>query len=431
MARLIGVNRPFAQGKWLQLKGAVLLTAASAGFLLPPGLDMSIMPPFRDAVISIERNGIGRVSALGLGNPDVIPLWFGETDLPTPPFIRDAAKQALDDERTFYTFSRGIPQLRTAIQSWTKRHYGVQLDEERISVPGSSMMCVNIALQLCLNAGDNAVIVSPIWPNIFNVVRQMGAEPRMVRLDPPGASPAWRLDLEKVYSACDQKTRAIFVCSPGNPTGWMISRPEQQALLEFARARDICIISDEVYGPLVYDRPHESFAAIANNDDPVFTINGFSKAWAMTGWRAGWLVHPKSVGNWVAELANIDNTGVATFVQWACLAALSAGPGDAFIHKMVARCRAGRDIVGEVVSRNQRLSWAKPDGAFYGFLSIDGVSDSLTFASNLVKRHGVGVAPGQAFGLGDPRNEAFIRICFAQDPKLLSRALDRIVAAIG
>jgi aspartate aminotransferase len=392
---------------------------------------MTLMPPFRDAVISIERNGIGRVSALGLGQPGVIPLWFGESDLPTPAFIRDAAKQALDEGKTFYTFSRGIPPLRAAIQDWTARHYGVRLDEERISVPGSSMMCVNIALQLCLNAGDNAVIVAPIWPNIFNAVRQMGGEPRLVRLDPPGAGAAWRLDLERLFAACDARTRAIFVCSPGNPTGWMISRAEQEAILEFARARGICIISDEVYGPLVYDRPHASFAALAGDEDAVFTINGFSKAWAMTGWRAGWLVHPKRVGNWVAELANIDNTGVATFVQWACLAALSPGPGDGFIEEMVARCRAGRDTVARIVEASPRLRWAKPDGAFYGFLAVDGVTDSLAFASDLVQRHRVGVAPGMAFGLGDPANEGFIRICFAQDRRLLEEALGRIAAALS
>lgn len=391
---------------------------------------MPIMPPFRDAVIGIERNGIGRVSALGLGEKDVIPLWFGESDIPTPAFIRDAAKTALDQGKTFYTFSRGIPELRAAIQAWTRRHYGVDLDDDRVSVPGSSMMCVNIALQLCLNAGDNAVIVSPIWPNIFNAVRQMGAEPRMIRLDPPKNGPNWTLNLDRLFAACDSRTKAMFICSPGNPTGWMISRTEQSAILDFARARGICIISDEVYGPLVYDRPHESFAALCDDEDAVFTINGFSKAWAMTGWRAGWLVHPKRVANWVAELANIDNTGVATFVQWAGIAALSEGPGDSFIGEMVARCRAGRDIAGKFIDAHPRLSWARPEGAFYGFIQVKGVDDSLAFASDLVKRHRVGVAPGMAFGLGDPANENFIRICFAQDPKLLEDAMGRVAAAL-
>lgn len=391
---------------------------------------MPLMPPFRDAVISIERNGIGRVSALGLGNKDVIPLWFGESDLPTPPFIRDAAKRALDEGKTFYTYSRGIPELREAIAVWTERHYGVRLDVERISAPGSSMMCVNIALQLCLNAGDNAVIVAPIWPNIFNVVRQMGAEPRLVRLDPPAERDVWSLNLERLFATCDARTRAIFVCSPGNPTGWMISQAEQSALLDFARSRGICIISDEVYGPLVYDRPHASFASICTDEDPVFIINGFSKAWAMTGWRAGWLVHPKRVGAWVAELANIDNTGIATFVQWAAVAALSDGPGDAFIRDMVARCRRGRDLAGRFIDQNNRMRWAKPEGAFYGFIAVDGVTDSLSFASDLVTRHRVGVAPGSAFGLGDPENEAFIRICFAQDADLLEQAMGRIAGAL-
>jgi aspartate aminotransferase len=151
----------------------------------------------------------------------------------------------------------------------------------------------------------------------------------------------------------------------------------------------------------------------------------------MTGWRAGWLVHPTRVANWVAELANIDNTGVATFVQWAALAALSAGPGDAFIRDMGARCRNGRDIVERFVAKSNRLSWAKPEGAFYGFLKVDGVTDSLAFASDLVTRHRVGVAPGMAFGLADLRNDGYVRICFAQDPNRLETALGRIAAALN
>jgi aspartate/methionine/tyrosine aminotransferase len=379
-------------------------------------------------VIAIERNGIGRVSMLGLGDPDVIPLWFGESDLPTPGFIREAAKQALDEGRTFYTFSRGIPELRRQIQAWTARHFDVQLNEERISVPGSSMMCVNIALQLTTGAGDNVVVVAPIWPNIFNVVRQMGAEPRLVRLEPPAGEGPWRLDLDQLFDACDGRTRAIFVCSPGNPTGWMISRAEQEAILAFARARGIAIISDEVYGPLVFDKRHETFAALANDADALFVINGFSKAWAMTGWRAGWMVHPVQVSPWIAELANIGNTGVATFAQWGAVAALR--DGDPFIGHMAARCRAGRDIVAEHVRRSQRLSWAKPEGAFYGFLHVAGVGDSLAFATELLQTHKVGVAPGMAFGLADPRNESYIRICFAQDPGRLHDAMERIAGAL-
>jgi aspartate aminotransferase len=389
---------------------------------------MPILPPFRDAVLSIERNGIGRVSMLGLGDPDVIPLWFGESDLPTPAFIRDAAKRALDDGRTFYTFSRGLPELRREIQSWTKRHFGADLHEERISVPGSSMMCVNIALQLTVNAGDNAIVVAPIWPNIFNVVRQMGAEPRLVRLNPPQGDGAWSLDMDQLFATCDERTRAIFVCSPGNPTGWMISRAEQEQILAFARKRGIAIISDEVYGPLVFDRPHESFASLATDEDPVFVINGFSKAWAMTGWRAGWMLHPTKLGPWIAELANIGNTGVATFAQWGAIAALR--DGDPFIGHMTARCRTGRDIVADHVRRSQRLSWAKPEGAFYGFLKVAGIDDSLVFATDLLQKHKVGVAPGMAFGLSDPRNESYIRICFAQDQSRLHDAMERITGAL-
>ncbi len=386
------------------------------------------MAPFRDTVLQIERNGIGAVSSLAFGNPDVIPLWFGEGDLPTPTFIRDAAKAALDEGRTFYVQSRGIPQLREAVRGFFARHNAVNLDVERISIPGSAMMAVNVALQLTLSAGDNALILGPIWPNIYNAVRVIGAEARVFRLTPPAGTARWTLDMDGFLDQCDARTRAIFVCSPGNPTGWVMSAEEQLILLKFARERNIAIISDEVYGPLTYGEPAPSFVQIAQDHDPVFVIHSLSKAWAMTGWRVGFLVHPTQLGLWIGELTNIDNTGATSFAQFG--AAVALNDGDAFNAQLRAICAKGRDIVAHFVEAQPRVRWAKPDGAFYGFLEIEGVHDSLHFASDLALRHGVGVAPGSAFGLNDPRNEGFIRICFAQDAGRLSVALDRLGHAL-
>jgi aspartate/methionine/tyrosine aminotransferase len=385
--------------------------------------------PLRPEILGLRPNGIGAVSSSALGDPDVIPLWFGESDLPTPAFIRDAAKRALDEGKTFYTYVRGLPALRDGIARWASRQSGRTIDRERVTSAGSAMLSINIVLQCLLRPGDNVVIVSPMWPNIFQAVLGMGGEPRFVRLDGGAQGEPWRLDLQRLFDRVDSRTKALFIASPSNPTGWIMSLAEQKAVLEFARARGVAIISDEVYTPLVYDTPAPSFAALAEDDDNVFVINGFSKAWAMTGWRIGWVLHPIHLGPQMHELAAYNNSGSTTFAQYGALEAITNG--DEFLASMVERCREGREIIGKFIAGQNRMSWSKPPGAFYGFISVDGMTDSIGFAKRLVSEAKVGVAPGIAFGLPDDReNDRFIRICFAQPPARLSEAMDRIAARI-
>ncbi len=393
------------------------------------------MSPYRRQILDLEPNGIAQVASLALGDPDLIPLWFGETDLVTPAFIRDAAKAALDGGKTFYVSGRGIMALREAITGFHKRTTGADIAIERITVPGAAMLAVVTALQCVVETGDNVAIVAPIWPNIFQAAQIAGADIRLVYLDGDwkAAGGHWHLDLDKLFAACDARTKAIFVASPGNPTGWMLTREEQRAILDFARRRGIAIISDEVYGTLVFDgtRHAPSFLEIAHPDDAVFVVNGFSKPWAMTGWRIGWLTHPAMLDQQMNVISVANNTGATTFAQYGAMAALSP-EGDAFRGQMLTRCREGREIVQRFVDGQNRIRWMKPDGAFYGFFHIDGMKDSLAFAQDLVRRARVGVAPGSAFGVcRDPRNESFIRICFAQDPNLLCEGLARIGRAVA
>ena len=385
----------------------------------------------RPAIRSLGPSGITQVTALGLGDPDVLPLWFGETDLVTPPFIREAAIQALEDGRTFYTNARGILPLREAIRDFHRRTVGAEIGLERITVPGGAMLAVVTALQMVCEAGDNVVIVSPIWPNIFQASRVVGAEPRLVRLDEDWTAGRWHLDLDKLFDTCDDRTKAMFLASPGNPTGWTLGCAEQKSILEFCRARGIAILADEVYGTLVYDGAAHapSFLSIADDEDAVFAINSFSKPWAMTGWRIGWLVHPKSVEPAAAAMAQCNNTGSTHFVQYGALAALSP-QGDAFRGELLERCRQGRDVVQDWIGRQNRVRWLKPDGAFYGFLHVDGLKDSLRFCQEMVKNDKVGVSPGWAFSLGDARDDSYLRICFAQDSARLAEALQRLDRAI-
>jgi aspartate/methionine/tyrosine aminotransferase len=387
--------------------------------------------PIRPVIRDLEPSGITKVTALGLGAPDVLPLWFGETDIVTPPFIRDAAVRALEDGKTFYTNARGILPLREALRDFHKRTSGADIAVERITIPGAAMLAVTTALQMCCETGDNIVIVSPIWPNIFQAAKVVGAEPRLVRLDEDWDSGKWTLDLDKLFDACDGRTKAMFLASPGNPTGWMMTAQQQKTILDFCRKNGIAIIADEVYGTLIYDgaKHAPSFLTIADENDAVFGINSFSKPWAMTGWRIGWLVHPKRVEGAAAAMAQCNNTGATHFLQYGALAALSP-EGDAFRGTVVERCRKGRDVVDAFIKRQNRVRWMRPDGAFYGFLHVDGLKDSLGFCQRMVVDDKVGIAPGWAFSQGDPRDDSYVRICFAQDAARLEAALGRLEGAI-
>jgi aspartate/methionine/tyrosine aminotransferase len=396
---------------------------------------MTAPSPIRPIIRHLFPNGIADVAKTALGDPDMIALWFGETDLVTPQFIRDAAKKALDDGKTFYTFARGIVPLREAIRDFHRRVLNVDIDLERITIPGAAMMAVTCALQSVVNTGDNVVCVSPVWPNIFQSAQICGAEIRFHRLDEDWRSdtPHWRLDMDKLFAACDARTKAIFIASPGNPTGWIMQPDEQRAVLEFARRHGIAIISDEVYGTLVYDGSGHapSFLQIAEPDDAVFVINSFSKPWAMTGWRIGWLVHPLSLADAAGTLSMSNNTGATVFAQWGALAALSP-EGDKFRESLLERCRNGREITQRFIDTQNRIRWMRPEGAFYGFLQIEGMKDSFAFASKLVEEARVGTAPGSAFAPpDDKRSDEYLRICFAQDSKLLERGLERLGKAVA
>ena len=388
----------------------------------PPGLGASLSGPI---AVDLAETGIAEVSMSVFGDPDVVPLWFGEGDLVTPDFVRDAAAKGLQSGETFYTWQRGLPELRAALAAYASRLYGIDCSVDRISVTTGGMQAILLSCQLLLDPGDNIVIVSPIWPNITSAARLMRGEPRYVALDRQRDG-SFRLDLQKVFDAVDDRSRAIFVNSPGNPTGWTMTSDEQRSILEFAKKRGLWVMADEVYARLIYSRPvAPSFLKHAGPDDPLIVLNSFSKPWAMTGWRIGWLTHPPALGDQVAKLVQINTSGVPAFLQRGAIAALEKG--DAFIEQMVERCRAGREQVFQRLSANPRVVIARPEAAFYNFFSIDGVSDTMDFCKKLAKQYKVGLAPGEAFAAGGQGN---IRLCFAAGADVLSRGLDRIEAAI-
>jgi aspartate/methionine/tyrosine aminotransferase len=375
----------------------------------------------RRVIHDLPPSKIGEVAYTAFGDDSVIPLWFGEGDLVTPSFICEAATASLARGETFYTWKRGIPPLREAIATYLSRLHGTAIGSDRVFVTSSGMNAIMLAVQTLVDPGDNFVIVGPVWPNIVTSVEALGGEARMVSLQPTPEG-AWRLDLDRALAACDGRTRALFVNSPSNPTGWMMSRAEGEAILDFARRRGIWIIADDVYERIVYDESvAPSFLSIAAPEDRVLSINSFSKAWAMTGWRLGWMVAPAQWNPILDKLIEINTSGAPAFLQHGAAAAIR--DGEAFVASFVERCRTGREIVLQGLSRYARVRLARPAGAFYAFLAVDGVSDTLAFAKEVVQRCKVGLAPGIAFG---PAGEGYLRLCFASAPARLEEAIGRL-----
>ncbi len=371
---------------------------------------------------TLEQNGITAVALPRIADPSVIPLWFGEGDVVTPEFIREAAKRALDDGRTFYDHPAGRADLREAIRAYLDRLYGIDLAAGRIVVPGSTMLGIFMAARMALGAGGHGLIVCPAWPNVDRSFRMTGGRFDFVRqrLEPGGG---WRLDLDDVYAAVRPDTTTIFLNSPCNPTGWIMSSEEQARLLDFCRERGIVIIADEVYHRNVFEgEAAPSFLTVAAPDDPVVVVNGFSKAYAMTGWRLGWMVVPAGYEEQMSAYSECCNTGAPNFIQSAGIAALAGGNG--FVREMREHYRAGRRSVMEILAPHPRIELSEPVGAFYAFPRVRGLRDSLGFAQGLLGEEDVGVAPGYTFG---PGSEDHFRVCFAQSKERLETALHRIV----
>lgn len=375
----------------------------------------------RPVIEALEQNGITKVAFARLGDPAVIPLWFGEGDTVTPAFIRDAAKAALDAGQTFYTHTRGIPNLRDAIKSYLDGLYGLDIDPDRITVPGSAMMGVTIAAQTAVTTGDHALIVSPHWPNIEITYRVAGAQTDAVRQRETDAG--WQLEVSEIIHAVRPETRSIYINSPCNPTGWVMGRDAQSELLAFCREYDIMLIADEVYHRTYFEAEHApSFLEVARDDDPLVVVNGFSKAWAMTGWRLGWVVTPTRLcAPWTA-LSECFNTGATVFAQAGGVAALEHGEGT--VATLREQYRDGRRIVEQQLGKHPLIDLRMPEGAFYAFPRVEGVTDSLGFVQGVLAEEDVGLAPGYAFG---PGNEAHFRLCFAQSQERLAEGLNRVI----
>jgi aspartate/methionine/tyrosine aminotransferase len=383
---------------------------------------MTLLEDLRSHARNAPESGIVAVANYGRGRPGLIPLWVGEGDLPTPPFITDAANRALSAGETFYTWQRGMPELRQALARYHARHFDRPFAEEEFLVTGGGMQAIQLALQATTGAGDEIVYLSPAWPNCAAAAGIAGATPIAVPLG--HSDNGWFCDVDKVEAAITPRTTAIFVNSPSNPTGWTADRQTLKAILDLARRHHLWIIADEIYALFFYGgRRAPSFMDIAGAEDRIIYVNTFSKNWAMTGWRMGWLrVHP-SLQQTFENLIQYSTSGVAQFMQRGGVAALDQG--DSFLASQIERARQARDLVCAILGTASRARISRPQGTFYLFFSIDGVEDSRQAACDIVDEANVGLAPGTAFGVG---GEAFFRLCFQRDLHQLEAAATRLAS---
>jgi aspartate/methionine/tyrosine aminotransferase len=354
----------------------------------------------------------------------LIPLWAGEGDTPTPKFISDAAAASLAAGHTFYTYNRGIPDLRRAISDYYTRHFAKTLSPEHFYVVGSGMQAIKLSIEAVCKPGDEAVYLSPAWPNFAAAVGLANATSVPVELEFAGGR--WRLDADRLKSAITPKTSAIFINSPSNPTGWTATLDDLKAILDLARQHGLWIIADEIYALYYFNGTRApSFLDVMEEDDRILFVNSFSKNWSMTGWRVGWIVAPPALGQVIENLVQYSTSGVAEFMQRGGIAALDHG--DDLIRENYDKALRSRDILCDALISTNRVETLKPDGALYAFLKIDGIKDTRAAAFDIVDKTGVGLAPGTAFGAG---GSPFLRACFLRDPAKVQIAAERLAGYI-
>ncbi len=380
------------------------------------GLVESMRAEARQAPVS----GIEAVADYGRDRPGLIPLWSGESDLATPPFIADATVAGLRDGETFYTWQGGIPPLRQALARYHTRHFGREFTPDEFIVTGGVMHAIQMAIATTVGAGEEALYLAPAWPNFPAAVGVMGATPVAVPLD--FSENGWACDIGRLEAAVTPRTRVIFVNSPSNPTGWTADRETLRAILDLARRKGLWIIADEIYALFHFGGGRAaSFLDIMDPEDRILFVNTFSKNWAMTGWRIGWLKAHPALGRTFENLVQYSTSGVAAFMQRGGIAALDEG--DDFLRTQVAQAERSRDTVCRILAATGRVRFAIPPGAFYLFFAVDGLADSTRAAFDIVDKANVGVAPGMAFGSD---GEGFLRLCFHRRVDLVEEAAHRL-----
>lgn len=374
---------------------------------------------------SLRSSLIRDVAEAGIGQSDLIALWFGEGCWQTSPIAVEAAVDALRSGAHFYQSNNGMPVLRTAIAEYLKSVYGIDVELKRITVTASGMQGLALAAQAIIDPGDRVVSIEPAWPNLAEAFRISGGEVEIQALQI--VDDRWALDLDEFLARLSPGTKAVLVNSPNNPTGWTLGEDGVKAILEHCRRLGIWIVADDVYSRLYRGGRHApGFLSVAEPGDRVISVNSFSKTWSMTGWRLGWIVAPAELESPLAALTEYNIACAPPFIQAAGVAMLRQGEREVALLRQ--RLSAAYAVAAERLSAMGSVSFIESQGAFYCFFAVDGVTDSLGYAKQLVREARVGLAPGIAFGA---MGEGYLRLCYAQPVDRLSEGFDRLEMALA
>ncbi len=393
----------------------------------------------RQAVLNLEESMIRQVANAGIGRSDVLKFWFGESDEVTPAFIRDAAAASLLQGETFYAHNLGLPELREAIAGYAtslRTEGAAAIGADRIAVTSGGVSALMLAVQAVVDAGDEVVAVTPVWPNLTAQPAIMGAVVKCVSLRPVNGH--WELNMAQLLAAITAKTKLLIINAPNNPTGWTLARQEQQSILDHCRSTGTWILADEVYERLYFEPTSKgaapSFLDIAAVDDRLMVAHSFSKSFLMTGWRLGWLVLPPTATLHVGKLIEFNTSCAPVFVQRAGLVAIT-GTADV-TPRVVNHLKTCRDTLIPLLQAVPGVQVASPKGGMYAFFRLEDqlrFGDSPEVAKRLVLEAGLGLAPGDAFMVNpEPEARGWLRWCFAsQDTARLGQGVDRLRTWLG
>lgn len=377
----------------------------------------------RSVIHHLEESKIREVANAGLGRSDVLPFWFGESDEVTPAFIRQAAIDSLERGETFYAHNLGLPELRQAISDYMSARHG-PIGVERLAVTSGGVNALMLAIQALVDAGDEVVAITPVWPNLTAQPAIMGARVTCVCLRPVGG--AWTLDMADLLAAVTPATKLLIINAPNNPTGWTLTREEQQTILDHCRRTGTWILADEVYERLYYEHSANgcapSFLDVAQPQDHLVVVHSFSKSFLMTGWRLGWLVMPAEMTHDMGKLIEFNTSCSPVFTQRAAVLALQRT--DEVTPQLVAHLKTCRDTLLTLLQGLPGVEVAPARGGMYAFFRLQGFDDSLATAKRLVVEAGLGLAPGDAFA---SEARGWLRWCFAShDPQRLVQGVERL-----
>jgi aspartate aminotransferase len=382
-------------------------------------------PTIAASALRVPHSRIRELAEIAMSMDGVLKLYFGESNLPTPEYIKRAAQKAMADGYTFYTENAGLPSLRKSLTRYYQELQAVELDPaSEIVITASGVQALNLGIRCVIDPGDEALVLTPAWPNGVSNVAMANGVP--IEIPQPLMGDRYQIDFAALEAAITPRTRMLLYTSPSNPLGWVATVDEQRQLLEFARRHNLWLVADEVYERLNYTGPKPTTPAptilkLATRDDAVIVVQSFSKMYCMTGWRLGWLVARRDLAARATQLNEFIVSHAPSFAQRAAETALMWGENA--LCEMLVRLKENRDFCLAALAKMPGITVPKPDGAFYLFPKIAGASDSFDFCKRLLMETKVGLAPGVAFGAG---GEGSVRICYAAERSIVEEAMARL-----